>query len=442
MCRSPPVAENLIKGRQNSEPDSRIDKPELLKPSQTYDTSTTKRARDFRSDHPSKRQKRASFVSIDTSNRIGHWTQEGTWPCKYFERDSRATNKLEHGSFREALDDEDWLEEQSRQVTSSESSHNTASDRLPREFKSAAYRSSSYETTLALKGSFMESSDLEITGASKILCQALLNGEQTTPQDTLFRDDLLAKTCSRLRCRNEAMVIRDIALLIVPSAQTLATYGAANLNHLSESVNEGWNSAITFCGPRPQPDYSVGLGRSSFTDSQFRKLQTLVGDGMDTFTSYFMATWRIYFPFLTAEVNCVNLHVADRQNTHSATIAVRAVVELYRAVKREKELYREVLAFSVSHDHSLVRIYGHYALIDQEKTTYYCHPIRSFFIDNEDGRDKWTTYKFTKNVYDVFMPLHLKRICSAVDELPTDPDFQVSQQSELQFPENPEQLSQ
>lgn len=40
------------------------------------------------------------------------------------------------------------------------------------------------------------------------------------------------------------------------------------------------------------------------------------------------------------------------------------------------------------------------------------------------------------------MPQHLKRICSAVSELPPDPDFQVSQQSELQFPEDSGQLSQ
>ena len=48
------------------------------------------------------------------------------------------------------------------------------------------------------------------------------------------------------------------------------------------------------------------------------------------------------------------------------TYAVRGVVELYRAVKREKELHREILAFSISHDHRSVRIYGHYAIIEEE----------------------------------------------------------------------------
>lgn len=55
-----------------------------------------------------------------------------------------------------------------------------------------------------------------------------------------------------------------------------------------------------------------------------------------------MATYYIYFPFLTCEVKCgaTGLDVADRQDAHSMTLAVRAVVELFRAVKREKEVYQ------------------------------------------------------------------------------------------------------
>ncbi len=57
----------------------------------------------------------------------------------------------------------------------------------------------------------------------------------------------------------------------------------------------------------------------------------------------------MYFLFFTCEVICgaVALDIADRQNAHSMTLAVRGVVELYRTVKREKELNREIHAFSV-----------------------------------------------------------------------------------------------
>ena len=100
----------------------------------------------------------------------------------------------------------------------------------------------------------------------------------------------------------------------------------------------------------------------------------------------------MYFPFLTCEVKCgaAALDVADRQNAHSMTIAVRGIVELFRLVKREKELHREILAFSVSHDDRTVRIYGHYPIIDGKKTTFYRHPIREFSFTELDGKEKWT----------------------------------------------------
>jgi hypothetical protein len=89
-------------------------------------------------------------------------------------------------------------------------------------------------------------SDEGIQKASSDLCQTLLSSEQTYPQDSLFRDDLFDTTCRKIRNRNEAMVIRDISPLIVPSAQTLATYCSIHLNLLIESANECWNSASPF----------------------------------------------------------------------------------------------------------------------------------------------------------------------------------------------------
>lgn len=262
---------------------------------------------------------------------------------------------------------------------------------------------------------------------------ALLSGEQTVPEHSLFSDDLFRSTCRKIQGKNETRVIRDISLLLVPSAETLETYGATNLKCLVESTNEGWNNSIPVTSPRPQPDYSVGFRRETFTADQLKRLEPFVGTLWDE--SYFAATWYMYFPFLTCEVKCgaAALDIADRQNAHSATVAVRAVVELFRLVKREKELDREILAFSVSHDHSNVRIYGHYPVIDGKDTKYYRYPIHKFDFTIMSGKDKWTTYKFTKNVYDNWMPDHFKRICSAIDEIPPDISFDVSQEPELQF---------
>ena len=78
----------------------------------------------------------------------------------------------------------------------------------------------------------------------------------------------------------------------------------------------------------------------------------------------------MHFPFLTCEVKCgaLALDIAGRQNAHSMTLAARAVVELFCLVKRESEVDRQILAFSISHDHWSVRIYGEYPIIDGKDT--------------------------------------------------------------------------
>ena len=93
----------------------------------------------------------------------------------------------------------------------SESSLQTPSDQLPREIKSAQYRTVEYEIGLEKKGSHMcKFKD----GCKQEHLERLLYSEQMVPRDSLFRDDLFDKTCEKIRNRNEAMVIRDISSLI------------------------------------------------------------------------------------------------------------------------------------------------------------------------------------------------------------------------------------
>ena len=126
----------------------------------------------------------------------------------------------------------------------SDSSLTGSSDQKKRECKSAPYRDTRYATLLAAKRSFIDKSDLGITDATKSLCRRLLESEQDVPKDSLFRDDLFEKACRKLQDRNEEKIIQDISRLIVPSAETLATYGATDLDHLIEGVNEGWTGSI------------------------------------------------------------------------------------------------------------------------------------------------------------------------------------------------------
>lgn len=143
-------------------------------------------------------------------------------------------------------------------------------------------------------------------------------------------------------------------------------------------MNEGWSSSIPITKTRPQPDYFVAFRREAFTEDQLKRIEPFVGELTET--SFFMANYSMYFPFFTCESKCgaAALGIADRQNAHSMTMAVRGVVELFRLVKREKELHQQILAFSISHDHSSVRIYGHYPLVEGDKTSFYRHPIHKF----------------------------------------------------------------
>ena len=288
----------------------------------------------------------------------------------------------------------------------------------------------------------MRKSKLGITDMSRDLYRVLLEKEQKILQDTLFRDDLFDETCDSVQGRNEAMIVRDITPLICPSAQVLRIYGAQHLSILYESVNEAWSSMFEYEGTLPQPDYSVGFARSAFTQEQLNKLEPFVGEPGFKITTYLMATTRMYFPFLTCEVKCgaAALDFADRQNAQSMSIALRAVIVLFKYVKREKELDREILAFSISHDHRSVRIYGHYPVIEGDKTSFYRHPIREFSFIEQDGKEKWTAYKFVKNVYDHHsLKLH-GMIRSAIDDLPPDISFDLSQSAS--FPQSTPQNSQ
>ncbi|KAI1754181.1 hypothetical protein F4782DRAFT_528623 [Xylaria castorea] len=83
------------------------------------------------------------------------------------------------------------------------------------------------------------------------------------------------------------------------------------------------------------------------------------------------------------------------------TLAVWAVTELYRAVERKSEVYRKMLGFSISHNHE------------------------SFYFTLLDGEAKSAAYSFTKNVYGVWVPAHFEMICLAIDQLPSNLNFDV-----------------
>jgi hypothetical protein len=182
-----------------------------------------------------------------------------------------------------------------------------------RDGKKPAARNLLYEKTLVAHGIFMDDDDNAApTDGSRTLRLTMLDRKQTVPKESLFRDDMLKLTCQRIRRRNEAMVLRDITPLMMPSAEVLHAFGAAHLKHLTEDVNASWYKCIPLVkGPIPQPDYFVGFKDSAFSRDQLRKLEPFVGDFQLT---HFMATEWVHFPFLTCQVKCgqEGLNIADR----------------------------------------------------------------------------------------------------------------------------------
>ena len=288
-----------------------------------------------------------------------------------------------------------------------------------------------YENVLAKAGIFMHQhlGQAPISNTCQELCATLLDGEYELPEHSLFEDDMFWTTMESVRRRNEARVVRDITPLIVPSPELLyARRGILHLQHLTEEINAEWTKCICLAGPRPKPDYAIGFMSSAFTDDEITKLKSYTAPEKAT-----QFTEHLYFPFILCEVKCGEngLNIADRQNAHSASMAVNAIVQLHRAASqayelrqenqalpRPEEIHRKILAFSISHDHTMVNIYGHYALIEGNRTTFYRHLVHSFNLTAMGGREKATAYNFIRETYNTFVPPHFERIRNLIALMP------------------------
>lgn len=375
--------------------------------------------------------------------RIEFWTENGSWPTA--EEEAR----MDH--FRDLVSQ---ARASKRSLSRKRSNASMTSDTTPtgiegsmsRDQKDAPYKHPLFEHQLKAHGSFMHEHALGITVESEKLCQKLLDGPQAVPQDALFSDDVVFRnTCIRMKSENKTKITERLSRCIVPSAEVLADKGVKHLAIVRETTNECWINSKPFInppvsgpgsqsGPRPQPDFGSGFDRDAFNAEQLQKLQPFFGDLLTDF-SLFAVTYQKYFPFLTCEVKCGGggLDVADRQNAYSQSIILRGMYSLFQLVGREKELHRQINGFSLSHNEENMRIWGHYAVIDGKDVKFYRHLITKFiFAPSGVGDQRWTAYNFVKNVYDLWLPDHFKRICSAIDRLPADLNFDDHYLKQLQ----------
>jgi hypothetical protein len=147
----------------------------------------------------------------------------------------------------------------------------------------------------------------------------------------------------------------------------------------------------------------------------------LVGyvDDVRWWTPHFTGTWYEYLPFLTYQLGygMRGMELADRQNLYSMKIALKGLIELFKLARLEVQINRQVLGFSIPCDLEPVRIWAHYPMIYQTSVRFFCHSIYHFSFTAGNGKERYTAFKFTKNVYNAWVPIHFKGICSALDAL-------------------------
>ncbi|KAG8426341.1 hypothetical protein J3459_008253 [Metarhizium acridum] len=240
------------------------------------------------------------------SNPIAFWAENNNWPEFFFDRNMDRTLAR-----KKSVSSLGGRSRKRSQPSSAGSA--TPSYQEPREEKSARYRDVRYKEELRDNKSYMHDSDLGISDQSKELIKKLLSSEQHPPRDSSFSDSLFSRTCQSVVDRNKTRINRDITPELVPSAEKLAHRGAHRLACLIESTNEGWSNSVPLTNPRPQPDYSVGFGREAFSNNQLEKMAPMIGNWIAGDQSKIMATYLIYFPFLSCEVKCgsTSLNEAD-----------------------------------------------------------------------------------------------------------------------------------
>ncbi|KAI9888761.1 MAG: hypothetical protein M1814_006455 [Vezdaea aestivalis] len=282
-----------------------------------------------------------------------------------------------------------------------------------------------YEPRLAAIGSYLEDSKDGLLEEELVFCEELLTLDSKVPSDSLFREDIFLEVCDKLRNKNKCRIIQDVALLLVPSGEQLVILekGNNNLQVLSESVDAKWDLSKAILGRKPQPNYSIGFGAHAFTEDEQQRIV-----GYPFFDSPFMVTPEIFLPFLTRESKASDglLEVADKANAHSMTVAATCIVEMYRRAGLLEELNRKVLGFSISHDCRSVLIYAHYVVVSGNATKFYRHTLEDFNFTERSGCRRWTCYKFTRNVYDKFVVIHLKRIQDTIAKVENSSGLSVS----------------
>ena len=325
---------------------------------------------------------------------VAHWATTGLWPENFASMSQKRSDSPKKRSH------------------SSSYSQSFKDGEVPRAHSQA------YELLLAENGVHME----ELKGRSlvqkesKILCGQLLQSKYPEPQHTAFPLSEFLAVWQRAQNRNEARVYRDITPLLVPSPELLSICGVQELEYVAEEIGAEWSKCKTLGGPKPKPDLAIGISASAFSEEEVAKLKNHTAPERPT-----LFTDHMYFPFLLCEVKCGNegINRADRQNMHSSSLAVKAIVELFQALDSNQaaQLHGQILVFSVSHDNERVKLYGHFPVLEGDRTAFYRYPIASFDLNFEENQGRKRTHDFVRAIYRTFFPEHVNRVRTVLSKM-------------------------
>lgn len=268
-----------------------------------------------------------------------------------------------------------------------------------------------------------------VSEESKALCISLQKITLTAIKPSDLRHKSPSEVLESAQNRNEAHVIRYVTLMLVPLGMCPDDNGAKHVEHVVDEWTTDWDNRYVLAGPRLRPDLAIGLFSSAFTGEEIDKLNNYTAN--DNWTRF---TEEMYFPFLMCEVVCGEdvLDVADRQNMHSSSVALRALLRLeqeadkYRPKKKLASLNGQILVFSISHDQKDARLCGHYALLNEEKWIYHRYFITS--VNLYDGI--LTLHNFVQNLFRTYLPVHVQRLKDALAAFP-EPGVLSSAPSEM-----------
>ncbi|KAF1826856.1 uncharacterized protein K489DRAFT_304163, partial [Dissoconium aciculare CBS 342.82] len=244
------------------------------------------------------------------------------------------------------------------------------------------------------------------------LCDSLLGAKVTIPTGTMFSSDRLLKILELVRFRSEARIFRDVTPLLVPSPELLYIDGHDSLEHVREAIDAEWTNCEPICGPQPKPDLTIGIAATAFTDEEIETMRLNC-----LHTCEILPSERIYCPFLICEAkgNRGTIEEADRQGMHAASIAVLSIVQLFTNISAIDEVDGRILAFSVSHNKEIIKIFGHFAVVRDGSPRYFRRRVFVTDFAEDVAVGQWhKTYGVVSAIYKNFYPQHLARIKSAL----------------------------